>query len=173
MTIEIGLQALVAALLAVTIVYAVILNRRLVRLRDGREEMRQLIDDLGTAMMRAESGIKTLRRTAFEDDEALGRRIAESRTARDEIGFLVDRAEALSARLEKQIGEGRDAGRPQTAETEIAADDDEDLFAAGPASATPDQGAALAARATATAWLRSRNHAEPAAMGGTAARALR
>lgn len=176
MSFELVLQALVAVLLVITIVYAVVLNRRLAHLRGGREEMRRVVDEMGAAMACAESGIATLRRTAFEDDEALGRRIAESRTARDEIGFLVDRAESLSARLEAQIGAAREAGRPQpTAPAGMAIGDmgdDAALFADSPATAqaasaapgaAPDDATARAARATATAWLRSRSRPEPVA----------
>ena len=173
---EIALQVLLAVLLIVTIVYAFILNRRLDRLRDGREEMQRLAAELTLAMTSAERGVATLRKTAFEDDEALGKRIAEARTMRDEIGFMVDRAESLSGRLEEQIGAGRPAAaagvaglKPaQAPERPVARmADDDDFYGAGNSgnddngAAAADIEAARAARATATAWLRNRGEPVP------------
>lgn len=158
--IEIGLQALVAVLLAVTIAYAVMLNRRLSRLRDGRDEMARLVDELNAAMNGAEAAIATLRKTAFEDDEALGRRIAEARTARDEIGFLVDRAGSLSARLDEQIGAGRRQEMAPVAA--VPRNEPSDGDALYDDAGDGDGAAARAARATATAWLRSRRTNIPA-----------
>ena len=97
---EIGLQICVAVLLAVTIAYAVVLNRKLNRLRDGSEEMRTLTAELTAAMANAERSVAALRNTALEDDKALGRRVTEARAVRDEVAFLLDRAETLSTRLE-------------------------------------------------------------------------
>jgi hypothetical protein len=147
----------------------VILNRRLGRLRDGRADMERLVGELTAAMTNAERGIAVLRKTAFDDDEALGKRIAEARAVRDEIGFLVDRAETLSARLDGQIGAARAGARPSTRGAASgpppAASDDDVLFAAGPTQVRTDDAAdvdgdvARAARATATAWLRNRGTA--------------
>lgn len=172
MSVEIGLQILVAVLLGVTIVYAIMLNRRLSRLRDGNEAMQALAGELGAAATHAEQAVASLRRTAFEDDEALGRRIAEARTARDEIGFLVERAETLATRLETLIADARPhAPAPAAAAARAeAADDDAGLFADDRA-AEGDVDAARAARATATAWLRSRAAREPVA--ANASRGLR
>lgn len=167
---EMALQILVAVLLVITIAYAVRLNRRLSDLRDGREEMRALTNELSAAMANAERGITSLRKTAFEDDQALGKTINAIRSARDEVSFLLDRAETLSARLEQQIDTGRPVERSATGEqraSPIAASADEDdmLFAAepgnvdGPTNGIGDVDAAKAARATATAWLRNRRNA--------------
>ncbi len=175
--IELALQALVAVLLTVMIVYAFALNRRLSRLRDGREEMQRLIAELASATANAEKGVASLRKTAFEDNEALGRRIADARTARDEIGFLVDRAEVLSARLGKQIDDGRPSERRAAEEAGTGsvsgpARGGDRISAAGPANdagvgtAENDIEAARAARATATAWLRNRRDTEPAVAAG-------
>jgi len=175
-TFEIALQLLVAGLLGATIVYAVILNRRLMRLRDGRDEMNRLMGELGAAMAGAENGLAILRRTAFEDDEALGRRIAEARSARDEIGFLVDRAESLSGRLEVQIGSGREvaAAGGQSSPAAVpgpVAEEDGDFLA--DEQAGEDVAAARAARATATAWLRNRDRTNAVAEPAAASRGLR
>ena len=171
--IEAGLQILVAVLLAVTIAYAIMLNRRLLRLRDGREEMARLVDELNAAMHGAETAIATLRKTAFEDDEALGRRIAEARAARDEIGFLVDRAGSLSARLDEQIGAGRKQGTaPVAAVPRGEASDGDALY---DDAGSGDGAVARAARATATAWLRNRqtNNLAPQGDAAPPLRALR
>ena len=155
---EIGLQIVVATLLVVTIVYAVILNRRLGRLRDGREEMQRLVAELSATMAGTERSIAALRESAVGDDAALGRRITEARAVRDEIGFLVECAETLAERLDAQIGAGRNVAMavPATDADQPAADSgDEELFAAETIH-EPDTRTAGTARATATAWLRGR-----------------
>jgi hypothetical protein len=67
-------DAVVAALLVATIVYAVILNRKLTQLRDARGEMERLLGGFVEATSRAERGLAALREAAGACGEELQRR---------------------------------------------------------------------------------------------------
>lgn len=132
------LDILVAALLVATIAYAVVLNRRLSQLRGGREQMERLISDLYQATTHAEAGVSALREATSGGDSGFVGQLDSLTKLRDELDFLVGRAEAQSARLEELIGESRGQAAPPRSDpasirTPDAALDDE-LFG-GPDSA--------------------------------------
>jgi hypothetical protein len=103
------IELLVSVLLATTIVYCVILNRRLTRLKADEQVLRATIGELITATEIAERAILGLKSAAAECDATLGVRLRS--------------AEALSSSLERALGEGDDlmrrlaqitgAGRPR------------------------------------------------------------
>ncbi|MDH3474895.1 MAG: DUF6468 domain-containing protein [Rhodospirillales bacterium] len=112
---ELGLvfDAMVAVLLVATIVYAVILNRKLTQLRDGRAEMERLLGGFVEATVRAESGLSALREATGACGEELQRRIDKGNAVADDLMFLVERAGALADRLEGGLAQGHTQGRTQ------------------------------------------------------------
>jgi len=73
------LEGLVVLLLAITIGYCLVLERRMRAFRDGQERLRALVDELSTATIRAEQAIGGLGNTTREAEAALEHRIAEAR----------------------------------------------------------------------------------------------
>jgi hypothetical protein len=65
-------------LLVPTIVYAVILNRRLSALRNSREELAKVIGSFNEATMRAEVGIPKLKKATLDANSALQERFEAS-----------------------------------------------------------------------------------------------
>ncbi|MCC6919516.1 MAG: hypothetical protein IT548_09950 [Alphaproteobacteria bacterium] len=102
MTIGIAVELLVALLLATTIVWAVILDRRLRDLRSGRDGVRQAVIDLAGATGRAESAVLALREAAESTGAELARRQAAAKAASDELALLLGSAEGLADRLTKR-----------------------------------------------------------------------
>ncbi|MEI7608678.1 MAG: DUF6468 domain-containing protein, partial [Rhodospirillaceae bacterium] len=98
-TITLILDLVIAGLLVATIVYAIQLNRQLIRLREGRGELEGLIRNFNEATSRAEAGIKTMRRAALETGEGLQKTVERAQSLRDELQFLVEAAESLARRL--------------------------------------------------------------------------
>ncbi|MEI6558486.1 MAG: DUF6468 domain-containing protein [Rhodospirillaceae bacterium] len=98
-TITLILDLVIAGLLVATIIYAIQLNRQLIRLRDGRGEMEGLIRSFNDATIRAETGIKAMRRATAETAEGLQRSVERAQALRDELQFLVEAADSLARRL--------------------------------------------------------------------------
>lgn len=90
--IGIAIEALVALLLAITIVYCMLLNRRLARLKADEQTLKSTIGELINATEIAERAIAGLKNAAQECDEGLGRRLRV--------------AEAMSANLSRQTTSG-------------------------------------------------------------------
>jgi|GEM_PF-1774621 len=104
------LNLLIICLLAATITYAILLNRQLTRLRDGRGELDGLIREFGDATARAESGVKGMRRTTAEAGENLQKAIERAQVLRDELQFMIEAGDALASRLEGSAKSGAAGG---------------------------------------------------------------
>lgn len=111
-TLPIILDIVVVVLLVPTIVYAVILNNRLAVLRKNREELARLIAAFNEATTRAETGIPRLRKASEDSSRALEEKVDRAKTLRDDLAFMVERGEAMAARLEGAVRVGRDQGKP-------------------------------------------------------------
>ncbi len=106
------LDLAVAALLVATIVAAFILNRRIDQLRSNRDELAKMILAFTDATQRAEAGVPKLRRTAEEAGQALQERVEKAQSLRDDLAFLVERADTLANRLEDTVRAARSNERP-------------------------------------------------------------
>ena len=89
------LDIVVILLLVPTIVYAIILNKRLTALRRSREELSKVVNSFNEATMRAEAGIPKLKKATTEADRTLKDRVEKAQTLRDDLAFMVERAEEL------------------------------------------------------------------------------
>lgn len=107
MSVAVALDILVAGLLVATIAYAVVLNRRLGQLRGGSAKMEQLINDFYQATTRAESGVTALKEVAERSDSEITEQLGALTKIRDELDFLVARADTQIVRLDDLIREGR------------------------------------------------------------------
>jgi hypothetical protein len=107
MSVAVTLDIFVAGLLVATIAYAIVLNRRLSQLRGGREQMERLINDFYQATTRAESGVTALKEAAGSSDTEIIGQLESLAKLRDELDFLVGRAEAQGDRLEELVRDGR------------------------------------------------------------------
>ncbi|MEQ8966898.1 MAG: DUF6468 domain-containing protein, partial [Azospirillaceae bacterium] len=109
------LDGLVVVLLVATIIYAAILNRRLSSLRDNRAELERAARTFSEAAGRADAGLKALKTTAEATGGNLQKDIDRARALKDELGFLVESAEALAQRLELAASVGRAGPAPEAA----------------------------------------------------------
>ena len=87
-----AIESLVAVLLAVTIAYCVLLNKRLTRLKADEHALKATISELITATEMAQRAISGLKVTVQECDQGLGERLKA--------------AEFASADLARQIAAG-------------------------------------------------------------------
>lgn len=98
------LDAMVIVLLVATIVYAVILSRRLSRLRDNRVELERATRSFAEAALRADAGIKGLKQVADDSGMGLQRQLDQAAALRDELQFMVEAGDATAKRIERAAG---------------------------------------------------------------------
>ncbi|CAA7626879.1 DUF6468 domain-containing protein [Magnetospirillum sp. UT-4] len=110
---KIILDLFVSVLLIATIGYAVTLNRRLTQLRKNRDEMAKIIVSFNEATVRAESSIPKLRKAAEDAGMALQERVEKAQQLRDDLAFMIERADTMANRLEGAVRSARTEARPQ------------------------------------------------------------
>tara|TARA_R110000868_G_scaffold85453_8_gene240392 strand:- start:306 stop:1007 length:702 start_codon:yes stop_codon:yes gene_type:complete len=110
MTTGMILDIAVILLLVPTIIYAVILNRKLSALRKSREELAKVVNSFNEATMRAEAGIPKLKKATTEANHTLKDRVEKAQTLRDDLAFMIERAEELATRLEGAVRSARGEG---------------------------------------------------------------
>lgn len=103
------LDVAIILLLVPTIIYAVILNRRLSALRNSRDELAKVVGNFNEATMRAEAGIPKLKKATLEANNALQERVEKAHSLRDDLAFMIERAEEMADRLDGSVRAGRNA----------------------------------------------------------------
>ena len=116
-TLEWGLQILLLVLLGAAIPFALRLERVLAELRRDRAAMEGGAKDFQEAVRLAEAATQRLRASAEQAGKQVSERIAAAEPLRDDLRYLVERAESLADRLDGLVR----AARPASAETIAAA----------------------------------------------------
>ena len=104
---KIILDLLVSVLLVATIGYAVMLNQRLTQLRKNRDDLAKTIVNFNEATVRAESSIPKLRKAAEDAGQALQERVEKAHSLRDDLAFMIERADTMANRLENAVRSAR------------------------------------------------------------------
>lgn len=112
---KIFLDIVVSLLLAATIGYAVILNSRLTALRKNRDDLAKIIVAFNEATARAEASIPKLKRAAEEAGGGLQDRVEKAQSLRDDLAFMIERADTMANRLENAVRSARSEVRAQPA----------------------------------------------------------
>lgn len=93
---ELGLEIL----LALTLVYCVILERRLASVRKGQEGLKRTIGELNMAISGAGASLRALRSAAGEAAQTLDDRLKRARLHIDELSVLTASGERIAQRME-------------------------------------------------------------------------
>ncbi|MEQ8397686.1 DUF6468 domain-containing protein [Thalassobaculum sp.] len=99
MNYELALDLLLIVLLLATIIYVALLQRRLSSLRADREAVDTVVDRMNEATRRAEASLKGIRQTAEQARATLDDPMTRAQALRDELSFLVQRADAAGERV--------------------------------------------------------------------------
>lgn len=94
-------ESSVAVLLAVTIGYCIVLNRRLKRLHADRDTLRRMVLDLVQATELANSAIRELKTAALDADTTLAMRLQDAERMGGELANHVQAGTALMDRIAK------------------------------------------------------------------------
>lgn len=101
------LDGLLACLLVATIIYAIILDRRLRTFRQARDEMQALLGNFTAATIQAQSSLASLRDASQTTTAELQDQFERGKALRDDLAFLLDRGGSLADRLEGGISAAR------------------------------------------------------------------
>lgn len=107
MTLPLILDLVVILLLMATIVYAVILNRKLKTLHEGKEELRHFLETFAESLAQAKTGVEYLKQVSLESSKDLQDKIRQAKGIRDELGFFVENGEKTIGHLEKNLQTSR------------------------------------------------------------------
>jgi hypothetical protein len=99
---EIGLCILLAA----TLVYCVVLERRLAIVRQGQQDLGKTIGDLNASIATAGASLRALQAAAGSVGEVLDRKVAGARGAIDELSLVAASSERIAQRMEQSIDGG-------------------------------------------------------------------
>ena len=92
------------ALLACTLVYCVVLERRLAAVRKGQEGLQTHIGELNMAISGAGASLRALKAAANEAAGTLDERLKRARLHIDELGVLTTSGERIASRMEMAAG---------------------------------------------------------------------
>jgi cell division septum initiation protein DivIVA len=135
---KLALDLIIAVLLAATIVYAAILNGKLNQLRKNRDDLAKLVAAFNDATVRAEAGIPKLKRVSEEASSTLVERVEKAQSLRDDLAFMIERADAMANRLEGAVRSARVDVKPSPA-PQAGGRPVRPAAAPGPASTAPQQ----------------------------------
>jgi len=107
---KVVLDIIVSVLLIATIGYAWMLNQRLSSLRKNRDDLAKTIAAFNEATLRAESSIPKLRKAAEESGQTLQERVEKAQSLRDDLAFMIERADTMANRLENAVRSARADG---------------------------------------------------------------
>src|SRR5690606_24792624 len=104
------IEIAVAILLATTIGYCIVLNKRIKNLHSDRAALQQMIGDLVQATSMANGAIKGLKQTAIEADERLNQRLNEAERFAIELANHVNAGQSVMERIARITQAARTPG---------------------------------------------------------------
>jgi hypothetical protein len=93
-------EIVLAALLAATVGYCAVLERRLRGLRQDQAALTDTVQALNSGILRAQASLTTLRSAAAEAGAALDKSVTSARTLTDELSLMVAAGERVATRIE-------------------------------------------------------------------------
>lgn len=98
------IEIVLSVLLTATLVYCVLLERRLSAVRKGQDGLKETIVDLNQAITSAGQSLRMLKSAANGAAETLDNRLAEARRMIDELSVLTVSGERIADRFEQAGG---------------------------------------------------------------------
>lgn len=100
MTVTFYVEIVLEVLLAATLGYCIVLERRLAAVRRGQEGLSRIVGELNMAISGAGASLRALKSAAGEAAHTLDERLKRARLHVDELSVLVGSAERIAARIE-------------------------------------------------------------------------
>src|SRR6201989_2648809 len=100
MTLTFAVEIALEVLLAATLVYCILLERRLAAVRKGQEGLKRHIGELNMAIAGAGASLRALKTAAGEAAHTLDERLKRARLHIDELSVLTASGERIAQRME-------------------------------------------------------------------------
>ena len=101
MTLSLILELALCFLLAATLVYCIVLERRLAAVRKGQEGLKTMIGKLDAAISGAGASLRALKSAASSAAETLDERLRRARLLADELALLTASGERIAERFDR------------------------------------------------------------------------
>jgi hypothetical protein len=99
---------IIAVMLMISIVYLWQLNKKIIEIRNSKNEFRKITKNLDDAILRSEISIEELKTLTTNTNLDLGNKIERAKFLSDDLAFLTDRASSLADDLDKAISIARE-----------------------------------------------------------------
>jgi len=99
-------------LLAATLVYCMVLERRLKAVRQGQQEMNAHIGELNASLATAGASLRAMQAAAGSVGEQLDRKLATARATIDELSLVAASGERIAERMERTVDNNAKARIP-------------------------------------------------------------
>jgi hypothetical protein len=109
MSLTFAIEIVLEVLLAATLGYCIVLERRLAAVRRGQEGLSRIVGELNMAISGAGASLRALKSAANEAAHTLDERLKRARLHVDELSVLVGSAERIADRIEQGVGVARES----------------------------------------------------------------
>lgn len=103
MMLSTGLELLLSVLLAATLVYCIVLERRLAAVRKGQDGLKRMIGELNGAIAGAGASLRALKSAAADAADTLDERLKRARALSDELSLLTSSGERIAQRIDRAV----------------------------------------------------------------------
>jgi ABC-type transporter Mla subunit MlaD len=103
MTFAMALELILTVLLAATLAYCVVLERRLATVRQGQAGLQNMIRDLNGAIAGAGASLRALKSAAADAADTLDDRLKRARAIADELAVLSTSGERIAQRFDRAM----------------------------------------------------------------------
>jgi len=100
-TLATGIELALTVLLAITLVYCIVLERRLAALRSGQDGLKGSVAELNAAIARAGTAMTALKGSAADAAEQLDSRLSRARGLTDELSLITASGERIAERFDR------------------------------------------------------------------------
>jgi hypothetical protein len=106
--IDVILNVFIALLLLITIIFCLILSKRISVFNSNKKELGKFLLDFNDSIIRAEKNINLLKEMGSQVDENLKAQIKRARFLANDLSFLSEKGEVVAQNLEGKIHLSRD-----------------------------------------------------------------
>lgn len=103
MSLSLIVEIALTALLAATVIYCAILERKLAGLRSGQDGLKKTISELNAAIVSAGASMRMLKTAAATAGEDLDAHVTRGRSLSDELSLLLASGERIAERIERGL----------------------------------------------------------------------